>query len=379
MEDLHLYIYGEVESGLESYVQSQLVSNPNPENIIVHISSEGGGVYTGWTVGNILKMQKANTIAKIEGLCASIATYIALSCDKVEMAETAQFMIHNASIDPGSVNKNEMKEYSEQLDQIDQDLISVYSRKTNFSRSEISEMMDNETFLSTDDAVKMGFVDSVMKPLKAVAKFDIKMNKEEQEKQNGILGDIVNKLDVLYKNITGAKNEVDEPENINVELEDGTILFVRSEDGELEGKPVVMTDEEGNPTDQPAPDGTHMLRDGRSITVEDGVVVSVQEAENEDTRREEMEAKIKALESEKAELKNQLNDANEKAKSIQNETASEVKALSDKVNELSQLTVGAEFRADKGHVQPQDKSVNTGASPKAHSLDGFASRLNKKR
>jgi ATP-dependent protease ClpP protease subunit len=95
--DLHIFIYNEIgEYGTTAdEVQKQIVNNTDCDNIIVHISSPGGEVFEGWTIGNILKNSNKPVTVLIEGLCASIATYIALQGNTIKMAETARFMVHN--------------------------------------------------------------------------------------------------------------------------------------------------------------------------------------------------------------------------------------------------------------------------------------------
>lgn len=362
--DLHLYIYEEVMEGLENEIQNQIKEYPEAENIYVHINSPGGGVYTGWTVGNILSMQSKPTIALIEGFCASIATYIALSCDRVEMADTAQFMIHNASMYLGG-DKNQFKEAVRQLDKIDQDLISKYVKKTGLPPNEIAEMMDKETFLNTEETIRLGFADKKMQPLKAVAKFDFKQVKMNDE-QKGILAQIKDL-------VLGVKNESQEekPNNMAITLEDGTMIFVYSEDGEFEGKSVVMADEDGEPTETPAPNGTHALDDGRSITVEDGVITSVKEDDPEDMdeEKEEMKKKIETMEEEMKNLQNQLQTKNEETTKVLNEVL-------EQVQNLSNVTVGTSFKVDKPKVSPENKNVNSNQpTGQVNQMDGLLAKI----
>jgi len=86
-----------------------------------------------------------------------------------------------------------------------------------------------------------------------------------------------------------------EPVNMELTLEDGAMIYVESEDGELEGK---ATD---------APDGTHKLQDGRSITVEGGIVTSVQE-DSANMEGEEDAEKV-AMQEQIADLQAQLQEA----------------------------------------------------------------------
>ena len=58
------------------------------------------------------------------------------------------------------------------------------------------------------------------------------------------LNELSEQLDA--NNEVEVKDEVIQPTNIDVELADGGMLFVESEDGEFVGKRAYLTDEEGN-------------------------------------------------------------------------------------------------------------------------------------
>ena len=133
MEPLHLFIYGEIGGGAPSVdeIQKELTAS-NATDVIVHISSPGGGVFEGWTIGNILKNSGKNTTAKIEGFCASIATYIALMCNRVEMAETGRFLIHNPSLGMQG-EEGDFEKAAQQLVTIKDDLVRAYRSKTGIS------------------------------------------------------------------------------------------------------------------------------------------------------------------------------------------------------------------------------------------------------
>jgi len=365
MQTLHLYVYDEVLPGDEVFISNEIKEAGEFNEVKVHISSVGGGVFTGWTIGNIIAGLGVKTTALIEGYCGSIATYIALKCDNVLMADTARFMIHNAGFSGLKGNKHVLREAADQLDKIDQDLISLYVKKTGLSKEIVQDIMNKETEMTTEEAIRLGFVDGTMGPQRAIAKFDLNNKRVKTNEVKKELSWIQKQL----KNVLGMVEG--EPNNMALELADGKMLFVESEDGELEGKPVYLADEEGNATDTPAPDGTHDLVDGRSITVEGGVVVSVQEAaapENEELK--EMMEKIKSLEEEKTALEQEVKEA----KAQRTELSTVVKNLVEKVDTLMSATTGAQFKADKPLTQPKNKSV-TEPQPTGHHLDGLASKL----
>ena len=181
MDDLQLFIYGVIggdslgERSIGPDEIQQGFQDNSSKDVSVHISSPGGGVFEGWTMANIIKNSGRKTTALIEGYCASIATSIALSCDRVLMAENAsRFVIHNPTIDPGQIEEGQAEKVAEQLASLKDDMIAQYRAKTGLSVGQITSMMDKETMMTAKEARDFGFVDDYMIPVKLVAKIDIK-------------------------------------------------------------------------------------------------------------------------------------------------------------------------------------------------------------
>jgi chromosome segregation ATPase len=100
------------------------------------------------------------TVVKIDALAASIATVIALGADEVQMNQNAFFMIHN----PWTVvmgEADEMRKQADVMDKIKDVIVGIYLRKTRISRAELSDLMDNETWLTAEEAKRMNFIDVI--------------------------------------------------------------------------------------------------------------------------------------------------------------------------------------------------------------------------
>ena len=140
--------------------------------IDLHINSPGGDVFDGIAIYNLLKQHAATVTTYIDGLAASIASVIALSGDKIYMAENALFMIHNPW---GSIcgEAADMRKFADQLDMVRGAISKSYAAKTGKEESEINSLMDAETWMDADDAVEAGFVDEVTEKMDmaACAKF----------------------------------------------------------------------------------------------------------------------------------------------------------------------------------------------------------------
>lgn len=72
----------------------------------------------------------------------------------------------------------------------------------------------------------------------------------------------------------GFKNEIDtEQKGITLDLDNGGKIFVETEDeSKLEGMKVFVVDFKGKKTNDPAPDGEYVLKDGRTLVVVDGII-----------------------------------------------------------------------------------------------------------
>jgi len=62
-----------------------------------YVNNGGGYVDSGFMLCDAVKRSQSTTIAMLSGTVASIATVFALACDKLEVADYTQFLIHNYS------------------------------------------------------------------------------------------------------------------------------------------------------------------------------------------------------------------------------------------------------------------------------------------
>lgn len=138
--------------------------------INLYVNSPGGSVFEGIAIGNMLKRHKARTIGHVEALAASIASDIIASCDEVRMPSNAMLMVHNA-INGVFGNAKEMRKAADDLERINEMQIETYKSKINgkTSEEEIRRLMDEETWLSAQQAFEIGLCDVVENPNKAVA------------------------------------------------------------------------------------------------------------------------------------------------------------------------------------------------------------------
>lgn len=131
------------------------------ENITLHINSPGGSVFSAVAIANTLKNHKAKITANIDGLAASAATIITSACDTVRMPKNALFMVHNP-ITFAYGNNQDMQKTLEMLNKVKNSIIETYLNKAKTDKEILSELMDNETWMSAEEAKEYGFVDEIL-------------------------------------------------------------------------------------------------------------------------------------------------------------------------------------------------------------------------
>ena len=130
-------------------------------NVIVEINSPGGDYFDGVAMYNMLRRHEGSVTTQVMGLAASAASLIAMAGDRIEVAEGANIMIHNAwGLAIG--NRHELAETAALLGKLDEAMVQTYAARTGRDAQEIASWMDRETFFSTQESLDYGFADSQM-------------------------------------------------------------------------------------------------------------------------------------------------------------------------------------------------------------------------
>jgi ATP-dependent Clp protease protease subunit len=134
----------------------------------IYINSPGGDVFAGQAIHSMLKRHSAEKTVYVDGLAASIASVIAMAGDKIIMPSNAMMMLHN----PWTMaygNANDFRKMADDLDQIGKSILAVYREKSGMENEKIQELMDNETWLTAEDAMGYGLADKIDKEKQVAA------------------------------------------------------------------------------------------------------------------------------------------------------------------------------------------------------------------
>lgn len=153
------------------------------EPLDVYINSGGGYVDAGNEIYSTLLSHRERVKIHIESIAASAASIIAMA-GRSEISPVGILMIHNVS-GGASGDYHEMEKTAEILKQYNAALCAAYCAKTGKKLDDMLKLMDRETWLTAEQAVRMGFVDKIMETetKKAVAsEFGIRLTKADMER-----------------------------------------------------------------------------------------------------------------------------------------------------------------------------------------------------
>lgn len=170
-----LFIYGEIrkkdlwdmflgddETRVDAFSFKDALEQVETPNLTVRINSMGGSVSEGLAIYNLLNDFKGNLTTIVDGFACSAASVIFMAGKKRVVPESGLLMIHNAwSYAEG--DSNAMKKAAEDLEKITQPSVNIYVSKTGLEESKVKEMMDKETWITSEEALELGFATTIEK------------------------------------------------------------------------------------------------------------------------------------------------------------------------------------------------------------------------
>lgn len=164
-----LMIYGDIgESWWEETVSAANVVAqldalpPNVNQIHMRVNSFGGSVPDGLAIYNALKRTGATVTGAVEGVAASIASFILMAASEVRMPATSVMMVHDPRVAfVEDANASKLRSWADMLDVWGAAMAEGYAAKTGLSVDEVkAQLLDGaDHFYSGTDAVAAGLAD----------------------------------------------------------------------------------------------------------------------------------------------------------------------------------------------------------------------------
>jgi ATP-dependent protease ClpP protease subunit len=144
-------------------------------DIGIRLNTPGGDVFEGLAIYNAFnRYDGGRKLVSVDGAALSIGSVIAMAGDDIEMAENSMMMIHNTAMYTFG-DSNDLRAAADKLDTAKGQIVGIYAARTGMEADKISAMMDEETWMTAQQALDMGFCTSVLQNKgRMVAKFDPK-------------------------------------------------------------------------------------------------------------------------------------------------------------------------------------------------------------
>lgn len=139
--------------------KDELFSGNGP--VTVWLNSPGGDCVAASQIYSMLMDYPHNVTVKIDGIAASAGSVIAMAGTKVLMSPTALVMIHNPATTAFGDHKD-MSKAIDMLDEVKESIINAYEIRTGLSHTQLSHMMDEETWMNAKKAIELGFADGLL-------------------------------------------------------------------------------------------------------------------------------------------------------------------------------------------------------------------------
>ena len=252
-----LMLYGEIggKDGVdaESVVGELMELQQSYPDIDVHINSQGGDVFAGISIFNALKDSTSRVNIYVDGLAASIAGVIALCGKPLHMSRFSRLMLHSVSAGCAGGAK-QMRECADLIESLESTLASMISRKCGM----------------TPDEVKSAFFDGVDHWFTAQEAYDRRLCDYIYDLDGGDSLGAAPTAEQVYAFV----NRLQTPNNHNMDI-------------------------------------INELKKDQSFAnlTEEQILAKIRTATNQAAKVDALEAKVAALEAEKAEAKKQAVDA----------------------------------------------------------------------
>jgi ATP-dependent Clp protease protease subunit len=147
------------ESGVTAKsVRDELEKMDKKKPVSVRFNTPGGDVFEAIAIRALLAEWKAGVEGQVDGLAASMGSYIATICQPLTMAEGSMIMVHQPwTITMG--NANDLEKDIETLRKIEGNFANVYADRSGQKPAAVKEKLDEETWFTVEEAIEFGLAD----------------------------------------------------------------------------------------------------------------------------------------------------------------------------------------------------------------------------
>lgn len=161
-QPVKVWVHGDIGAyDIEAMDLIRALQSVGTQDAEFRVQSYGGSVYEGLSMYNAIRAHKGKTVAIVDGLAASIATYFLMACDEIQMPENAYLMIHNPSMGAWG-GESELESALTQLKNSKQTIAEAYAERCGKPIHDVLAAMHQETWFTAQEALEFGLIDKVV-------------------------------------------------------------------------------------------------------------------------------------------------------------------------------------------------------------------------
>lgn len=162
-----IFIDKEINSKTASDIVAKLLylDSESNDDIVIYINSPGGEISSGFMIYDTIKFIKSDVQTISLGTSASMAAILLLSGTKGKrkILPNSNVMLHDLSGGAKGKFSDIMVEVKE-MQKVHQKIFDIIKQNTNLDEKQINENLKNDFWLNSEEALKYGIVDTIIKP-----------------------------------------------------------------------------------------------------------------------------------------------------------------------------------------------------------------------
>ena len=199
----------------------QKALNDSNGDVVIKLNSGGGDAFAGVEIYNSLKDYQGKVTVEVTGLAASAASIIAMGADEIVMCTGSMMMVHEAWTWAVG-NKSELMKVVSMMDKLDSSLVDIYAERIGVDKEFIKDLLQDETWMTAEEAVANGFADKVKK---VISEDEI----DVAAKINNTMTVKVEIPDEFYQSMNEVKEELNTvKEMMNAQEDEGSIFVAKN-------------------------------------------------------------------------------------------------------------------------------------------------------
>lgn len=153
-------IINDINNDYKKISKNKLIKRATPNPIVLHITSDGGCLFSGLKAINAIKRSSVPIYTVIDGLVASAATLIAIVGKKRFITPESYALLHQLS--SGIYGKfGDIKDEHDNCEILMKRMVEIYAEHSKMNIDEIEKCLKNELIWNYETCIDNGIVDGV--------------------------------------------------------------------------------------------------------------------------------------------------------------------------------------------------------------------------